>query len=82
MSGRFLRTCRIFAGRHPLHVSAPAIIFFPVTLCQLGCGFAGLMTIKLQDAGPAPTSDLKLAELLEKIKDSNLKKVLTRKLKA
>jgi glucosamine--fructose-6-phosphate aminotransferase (isomerizing) len=82
MLGNFLRTCRIFAGRHPRHICAPAIIFFPVTLCQLGCGFAGLMTIKLQDAGPAPTSDLKLAGLLEKIKDSNLKKVLTRELKA
>jgi glucosamine--fructose-6-phosphate aminotransferase (isomerizing) len=82
MAGRFLRTCRIFAGRHPLHVCAPAIIFFPVTLCQLGCGFAGLVTFKLRDAGPAPTSDLKLAGSLEKIKDSNLKKVLMQKLKA
>ena len=80
--GRFWGECEIFVGRSPLNISAPAIIFFPVTLCRFNCGFAGLMTVKLHGKTSAPTCDLTLAGLFEKIKDFNLKKILTGKLAA
>ncbi len=81
-AGRFLGECKIFVGRYPLNVSAPAIIFFPVTLCRLNCGFAGLMTVVSSGKISAPTYDTILAGLWEKIQDSDLKKVLTGKLTA
>ncbi|MGV8058627.1 MAG: SIS domain-containing protein [Smithellaceae bacterium] len=81
-TGRFLTECQIFVGRHPREISVPAIIFFPVTLCQLNCGFAGLMTFVSPGKISVPAYDATLTGLFEKIKDSNLKKVLTGKLAA
>lgn len=81
-AGRFLRKCEIFVGRYPLKISAPAIIFFPVTLCRFHCGFAGLMTVKLPGKASVPAYDLTLAVLFEKIKESGLKKLLAGKLTA
>ncbi len=81
-AGRFFRESRIFVGRHPREISAPAIIFFPLTLCRFNCGFAGLMTIVSPVKISAPTYDPSFAGVFEKIQDSNLKKVLTGKLDA
>jgi glutamine---fructose-6-phosphate transaminase (isomerizing) len=82
ITGRFLRTCKIFVGRYPADVAAPAIIFFPVYLCRLNCGIAGLMTFKRQNKTKPPDSDRTLAGLVEKIKSSNFRKLLAGKLAA
>jgi glucosamine--fructose-6-phosphate aminotransferase (isomerizing) len=80
--GSFLNNCRIYVGRRPFCVSAPAIIFLPVSFCQLNCGFAGLMTLKLSENNALPNQDVILADLFAKIKSSNLKKILAGKLSA
>ena len=81
-AGRFLRECKIFVGRHRREISGPAIIFFPLTLCRFSCGFAGLMTVISPVKTSVPTYDPTLAGVFEKIKDSNLKRVLTGQLAA
>jgi len=68
----FLTNCRIYIGRRPSAVVAPAIILFPIDLNRLNCGFAGLMTCRLLKS-PAPImADLTLGTLWEKIKKSNM----------
>ena len=71
----FIAHCRIFIGRHPAHVPAPAIIFFPFLPDQFNCGFAGLMTCRLQDKPLDTTADLTVAALWVKIKSAGLQTV-------
>jgi len=76
----FITHCRILIGVHPARVNKPAIILFPLLLGEFNCGFAGLMTVKFIDETSDPAYDLIPAGLSDKIKKSNLKKVLTGKL--
>ena len=76
---RFLTACKVFIGKHPTSVSAPAIIFSPVTTSQLNCGFAGLMTFQYNKKTSDLIDDLALSALWKKIKSSGLKNALTGK---
>jgi len=78
--GRFIAVCQVFIGKHPTSVSAPAIIFFPVTTSQLNCGFAGLMTYRSNEKSSDLTDDLALSALWKKITSSDLKNALTGKI--
>jgi glucosamine--fructose-6-phosphate aminotransferase (isomerizing) len=78
----FLGECRIYAGKKPADVCAPAIIFFPLFTCRLNCGFAGLLTFKLRETTFAPAYDLTLVELFAEIKCSDFKALLEEKLSA
>ena len=78
----FLGECRIYAGKKPADICAPAIIFFPLFTCRLNCGFAGLLTFKLRETTFAPAYDLTLAELFAEIKGSDFKALLEEKLSA
>ena len=64
--------CRIFIGRHPAGVQSPAIIFFPLLPGQFNCGFAGLMTCRLQNKTTDTTADLTLTTLWEKVQSAGL----------
>lgn len=79
---RLLRTCKVYAGRRPADVDAPAIIFFPLILGELNCGIAGLMTFKRRQKTSPPDADIILAGLLKDLKKSNLKKLLAEKMPA
>jgi glutamine---fructose-6-phosphate transaminase (isomerizing) len=71
----FLADCRIFIGRRPACVPAPAIIFFPLLPGQFNCGFAGLMTCRLQKKSADTKSDLTVIALWKKVKTSGLQKI-------
>jgi glucosamine--fructose-6-phosphate aminotransferase (isomerizing) len=78
--GQFLAVCQVFIGKHPINVSAPAIIFFPIMTSQFNCGFAGLMTFQSNKKSTDLTDDLALSALWKKIKSSGLKNVLIGKI--
>jgi glutamine---fructose-6-phosphate transaminase (isomerizing) len=69
----FIIKCRIYIGRRPTDASAPALIFFPIISDQLNCGFAGLMTCRLQSKPSETTTDIKVATLWKKIKGAGEK---------
>ncbi len=68
----FAANCRIYIGRCPRDIQAPAIILFPFDLSRLNCGFAGLMTCRLYHSPEPIMADLTLADLWEKIKKAGL----------
>jgi len=49
----FFSDCRIRIGVNPDLISAPALVFFPLTPTVLFCGLAGILTVKLS---PPPRS--------------------------
>ena len=67
--------CRIFIGRLPSSVSAPAIIFFPILPGRFNCGFAGLLTCRLPEKPSATAADRSLISLWEKVKSGGLQTV-------
>ncbi len=69
--------CRVFIGLHPDRIQAPAIIFFPLLQGQLNCGFAGLITCRLQEIPPDRSDDLTIATLWGKIKKAGLQTILS-----
>jgi glutamine---fructose-6-phosphate transaminase (isomerizing) len=69
--------CRIYIGRHPASVQTPAIIFFPLLPGQFNCGFAGLITCRLQEKPSDTTADLKAAALWKKVKNAGLRPLFT-----
>ena len=71
----FIAHCRIFIGAHPAAVNAPAIIFFPLLLSQLNCGFAGLMSCRLQGKPSDIPADRTLADMWKKVKNAGLQTV-------
>ena len=71
----FIAHCRIFVGALPATVPAPAIIFCPLLCGQLNCGFAGLMTCRLQENPSDKTADLRIAAIWQKIKSADLQTV-------
>src|SRR4030066_1221429 len=77
-----LKSCKIFVGRNPVYIYAPAIIFFPLMPFQLNCGFAGLMTFKIKQKLTELTADIDLEQLWEKIRSRGLKNVLDEKIAA
>lgn len=74
----FITHCQIFIGAHPDAVDKPAIIFFPLLPGQLNCGFAGLMTCRLQRNPLDMTADLALIAVWKKVKSAGLQTVFTR----
>ena len=68
--------CLIFIGRHPDAVHEPSIIFFPLLPHQLNCGFAGLMTCRLQTKHTDNGYDKTLAVEWEKIKYFRLQSMI------
>ena len=72
----FVAHCRILIGVHPAAVNAPAIIIFPLLPGQLNCGFAGLMTCRLQEKHSEITADRTLADMWEKVKSVGLQTVI------
>ena len=75
----FIKNCRIFLGTTLNAVDAPAIIFFPLPLNQLNCGFAGLMTCRLQSKLSKPNADISLIDQWKKIKSGSLRIIFTGK---
>jgi glucosamine--fructose-6-phosphate aminotransferase (isomerizing) len=73
---RFVTSCRIYVGRDPNRVVLPAVIIFPFRPARLGCGFAGLMTCRLNPSKVDPLPQPELAVLFEKIQHAGLQKVL------
>ncbi|NTW06777.1 MAG: hypothetical protein HGA29_02925, partial [Syntrophaceae bacterium] len=63
-----ISSCRIYVGRRPADVQAPAIILFPFLPGQLNCGFAGLMTCRLSKKDADTAADLTINELWKKVK--------------
>jgi len=75
----FVVNCRIMIGRQPSAVDGPAIIFFPLLPGQFNCGFAGLMTCRLQKKPSETFADLTVAALWKKIKSAGLQTVVPEK---
>ncbi|MBN1472552.1 MAG: SIS domain-containing protein [Syntrophaceae bacterium] len=73
----FLVNCRISIGANPDTVNAPSIIFIPLLPNQLNCGFAGLMTCRLQKKHSNITADERLIDIWEKNKNARLQTVLS-----
>ena len=73
----FVLTCRIHIGCRPARVQAPAIIFFPLLPNQLNCGFAGLMTCRLEKMTQNTRADLDLISLWKQIKNAGLQSLYT-----
>ena len=71
-----ISSCRIYIGRHPANVAAPAIIFFPLIPGQFNCGFAGLMTCRLARRTADATADLTAGELWKKVRANGLQTVV------
>ncbi|MEN6421421.1 MAG: hypothetical protein ABFD76_05680, partial [Smithella sp.] len=81
--GRFLATCKIFVGKLSSSVTAPALIFFPLTISRFNCGFAGLMTFKITDKkSDIFNSDVVLTQLCEKVEGYGLHNILSGKITA
>ncbi|MDM7987425.1 MAG: SIS domain-containing protein [Smithella sp.] len=72
----FMTDCRIFIGRHPDTVHEPSIIFFPLLPHQLNCGFAGLMTCRLQTKHTDNRYDKTFAVEWERIKNFRLESMI------
>jgi len=75
----FIRECQIYVGRRPDAVGAPAIIFFPLLPDQLNCGFAGLMTCRLENIPTDPQADLTLLSIWGDVKGKGLRALLEEK---
>jgi glucosamine--fructose-6-phosphate aminotransferase (isomerizing) len=73
----FVAHCRIFIGVDPDAVDTPAIIFFPLLATQFNCGFAGLMSCRLQGKPADIPADRILAGLWNKVKSDGLQTVIT-----
>ena len=71
----FVTHCRIFIGCRPDAVDAPALIFFPMLPAQFNCGFAGLMTCRLQKKTTDITADRTIAIRWKKIQSAGLRAV-------
>lgn len=71
----FVVHCRIFIGQRPSAVDGPAIIFFPFVPDELPCGFAGLMTCRLQKKTADTSADLTAATLWKAIKNNGWRTV-------
>jgi len=78
----FLTACRLLIGKQPSSAPFPSIIFFPVLPFQLNCGFAGLMTLRLQKKSAGLTADMTLTQLWGKSNGSGLQKILTGEIEA
>jgi glucosamine--fructose-6-phosphate aminotransferase (isomerizing) len=63
---------RVYIGCRPAAVKAPAIIFFPILPGRLNCGFAGLMTCRMQGRPLVTKADLEISTLLKKVKSAGL----------
>jgi glucosamine--fructose-6-phosphate aminotransferase (isomerizing) len=68
----FVANCRVFIGCHPATVDPPAIIFFPILPGRLNCGFAGLMTCRMQGTPLLTKADLGISTLLKKVRSAGL----------
>jgi glucosamine--fructose-6-phosphate aminotransferase (isomerizing) len=77
--GLFFTACKIFVGKKPSNIAAPAIIFFPVAPDQLNCGFAGLMTVQSNKKSSSLTDDINMARLWNDIKNAGMNKILNGK---
>ena len=75
----FATKCRIYIGRRPSDVEAPAIILFPLDSSCLNCGFAGVITCRFPTSSSPIMADLTLASLWEKIKNTGLQTFSTGK---
>ncbi|MEN6331572.1 MAG: SIS domain-containing protein [Smithella sp.] len=70
-----ISSCRIYVGRRPADVQAPAIILFPFLPGQLNCGFAGLMTCRLSKKDADTAADLTINGLWKKVKANGVQTV-------
>ncbi len=70
---KFVCICEIRVGCHPSDVPSPVIIFFPLTPGQLNCGFAGLVTCRLENERSEIRADQEIASAWITIKKSGLR---------
>ena len=70
-----ISSCRIYIGRHPASVQAPAIILFPFLPAQFNCGFAGLMTCRLPGKDTDTAADRTINGLWKKVQANGLQAV-------
>lgn len=70
-----ISSCRIYVGRHPASVQAPAIILFPFLPAQFNCGFAGLMTCRLSGKDADTAADRTITGLWKKVQANGLQAV-------
>jgi len=75
----FMINCRIFIGVRPADIKGPAIIFLPLQPHQLNCGFAGLMTCRLQKQCPDATADWTIIDLWKAIRKYSTETIFTGK---
>jgi len=68
-------SCRIYIGRHPASVQAPAIILFPFLPAQFNCGFAGLMTCRLSGKDADTAADRTINGLWKEVQANGLQAV-------
>jgi len=68
----FILNCHIYIGCPPSGAEAPAIIFFPILPGYLNCGFAGLMTCRLQNRSSQTIPDHAISTVWEKVKSACL----------
>lgn len=77
---RFVTKCRIYIGRDPESVQAPALILFPLWINRLCCGFAGLLTCRLEDSVEAVDDAVDLSPLWKKVASAPIKEVVDGKI--
>lgn len=75
----FVTNCQICIGVKPNAAHAPSIIFIPLVPNQLNCGFAGLMSCRLQKKSPNTNEDQTFSDIWEKIKKAGLQTVFSGK---
>ncbi len=75
----FILHCRIQIGCRPDNIQSPAIIFFPLLSSQLNCGFAGLMTCRLQKKTTDRAADQTIALQWKKVQSAGLQTVCDEK---
>lgn len=68
----FVTNCRICFGVNPNTVHVPSIILIPIVPNQLNCGFAGLISCRLQNKFSKTNVDRTLTDLWEKIKKAGI----------
>jgi glucosamine--fructose-6-phosphate aminotransferase (isomerizing) len=71
-----LKRWKIYVGVDPQRISAPVLVFFPLSANVFFCGLAGILTVKKTDRPADPAANEHLSVLFEKIRKQNLQEIL------
>ena len=71
-----LKRWKIYVGVDPQRISAPVLVFFPLSANVFFCGLAGILTVKKTNRPADPAANEHLSVLFEKIRKQNLQEIL------